>query len=369
MVQRQRVTSLFIASSGTDAGREAAKRIKAELEAVKGLRPLAWWEMEAFPIGEFTFESLTKVSHKCQAAIVVLTPDDKVTKKGAAAFVARDNALFEAGLFMSAFGRYRVAIARSKAVSVLSDIHGITRLEFAAKPTDEELSALRRWAKGLHNPRLPKLVFNCAEDSIRNAARPPITDLHEESISFPYEAYPRFLARLLEDERIKIRAVEAISVDQVEYFRALPSLGRYAAPQYRNFHWFLWSSPDASSLLDDEKTATLLATKRHPGVSRTIVVPRAVPKLLHDALLLYADQMRGGNSTLRFALVSKPIPEERNQMSLSMGGQIFRAHRLVDTGTGARTVCFEKTGEIPSVLRGRTIDLKQLPDELEVMRD
>jgi predicted nucleotide-binding protein len=81
--------------------------------------------MGAFPIGEFTFESLAKVSHTCQAAIVVLTPDDEVTKKGAPAFVARDNALFEAGLFLSAFGRHRVAIARSKAVSVLSDIHGI----------------------------------------------------------------------------------------------------------------------------------------------------------------------------------------------------------------------------------------------------
>jgi hypothetical protein len=358
---------VFIASSG--AGQPVARRIKEYLHTGGSVTPIGWWDMEAFPIGEHTLECLSKAAHECQAAVIVLTPDDKTRKKGTNVFSPRDNVVFEAGMFLSAFGRNRVAILRSRKANVLTDLDGITRLDFDLTPKGEDLRRLKMWVSTLCRPPLPDLVLNCATEAIRRSAALPVKDLHGDSIAFPFEAYPKFLERLLKDERVKIDAIEAISPSQIEYFRVLPKLGRYASTDYRNFHWFLWAEPAVAGVLDPDKASTLVATKHHQGVKRTIVVPRLVPELMREALVRYADEMRGAKSHLQFALVSAAESETSNQMILSLGSKSYRASRLVDPETRARTVSFSAFEGCAQTYYGHTIEPERLASELEVLLD
>ncbi len=58
--------------------------------------------------------------------MLILTPDDLVLMRGEATKVARDNVLFELGLFMGALGRDRTFIVCEESVTLPSDLAGIT---------------------------------------------------------------------------------------------------------------------------------------------------------------------------------------------------------------------------------------------------
>lgn len=363
----KKLPRIFIASSG--AGLPLARAVKEYLAQDGRVDPCAWWDLDAFPLGEHTLESLEKAAHSCEAAIIVFTPDDRSEKKGEVVFSPRDNVIFEAGLFMSAFGRRRVAIVRSKAAEVLTDLDGVARLDLDPASNTADYDKLDLWIDNLLCLALPDLVLACASDAIRKWARPPLADARREQISFPYPAYPGFLLRLLRDHRIKIDAVEAISTDLVSYFRDLPRLGPYAATDYRDFHWYLWDQPCATQMLASDKESILNATKVHRGVSRTIIVPQAVPALMHSALLRYADEMEGARSSLRFAVQTEPIAEGQNRMMLSLGDKSFRASRLTDPETNARTVQFVSTEDARPVFRGSTVEPRHLRDSLKVLCD
>jgi Predicted nucleotide-binding protein containing TIR-like domain len=89
------------------------------------------WNMDGqFGLGEFTLEALIKITKEHDFAIMILTQDDLINRRGRNTFVPRDNVVFELGLFMGALGRDRTFIVHDKRMAMPSDLDGITRSEF-----------------------------------------------------------------------------------------------------------------------------------------------------------------------------------------------------------------------------------------------
>jgi hypothetical protein len=116
---------VFIGSSSE--GRPAAEAIARGLRAV--CEPQLW-TAGVFGVGQGYLESLVSVA--VDFAVMVVTPDDLVASRGTRQHAARDNVVFECGLFMGRLGRQRTFIAhdRSTAVKLPSDLDGISWATF-----------------------------------------------------------------------------------------------------------------------------------------------------------------------------------------------------------------------------------------------
>ena len=93
---------IFFGSSGKY--QHVAKRI-ADRVAGNEIKVRGWWERSVFPIGETTIESIERVRYRADSALLFLTPDDEIVQRGHHTLAARDNVIFEAGFFISRFGR------------------------------------------------------------------------------------------------------------------------------------------------------------------------------------------------------------------------------------------------------------------------
>src|SRR5690242_18647446 len=65
------------------------------------------WTQGVFGLGQGTLESLVLALSRFDFALLVLTADDLMISRGAEKLAARDNVLFELGLFTGALGRDR----------------------------------------------------------------------------------------------------------------------------------------------------------------------------------------------------------------------------------------------------------------------
>ncbi len=63
-----------------------------------------------FKPGEYGLESLSKISHEVDAAVLIATNDDETWYRGKKTTSPRDNIIFETGLFIRALGRERVGV-------------------------------------------------------------------------------------------------------------------------------------------------------------------------------------------------------------------------------------------------------------------
>ncbi len=80
---------------------------------------------------------------KVRLAALVLTPDDSVVTRGAEMNVARDNVVFELGLFLGTLEPRRVFIVRPRDLDLRlpSDFAGVTRLDYRRSRNDQNLQA------------------------------------------------------------------------------------------------------------------------------------------------------------------------------------------------------------------------------------
>jgi predicted nucleotide-binding protein len=88
------------------------------------------WSQGVFGLSRGTLETLVEKAPSFTHAILVLTPDDMLTKRANEAPAARDNVLFELGLFMGALGRERTFVVAEKSVQLPSDLAGIATVSF-----------------------------------------------------------------------------------------------------------------------------------------------------------------------------------------------------------------------------------------------
>ena len=132
---------LFIGSSGKNL--HIAELIKNRIDAVcsEWLDVQVWASSDVFELGKGTLESLVKASHEYDYGVFVAAKDDMLWKKWIPRWRARDNVLFEAGLFLGSLGLNRAFMVTN--VSLPSDFDGVTTIRFKGKcPTDANFQKL-----------------------------------------------------------------------------------------------------------------------------------------------------------------------------------------------------------------------------------
>jgi CAP12/Pycsar effector protein, TIR domain len=118
---------IFIGSSseGLDIARALQAALYNEAEPVI-------WSQGVFGLSGGTLETLLQESDNFDFAVFILSADDLVVKRGQQGNAARDNVLFELGLFMGRLGRDRTFFVYSRTDQLLlpSDLAGVTAASY-----------------------------------------------------------------------------------------------------------------------------------------------------------------------------------------------------------------------------------------------
>ena len=119
--------TVFIGSSAE--GLSVAEAIQQNLDRVAECVP---WSQGVFGLMGGTLETLVAQVETFDFAILVLTDDDLVSVRGTTEPCARDNVLFEFGLFVGAIGRERTfgVFDRTSKLRIPSDLAGVTLASF-----------------------------------------------------------------------------------------------------------------------------------------------------------------------------------------------------------------------------------------------
>lgn len=102
------------------------------------------WNQGVFTLGHATLETLVRVAHEHDFAVLVLTADDLVTSRKQRRNAPRDNLLLELGLFLGALGRERTFAVynRTQNLKLPTDLAGISLVDFAPHDDGNLESAL-----------------------------------------------------------------------------------------------------------------------------------------------------------------------------------------------------------------------------------
>jgi O-acetyl-ADP-ribose deacetylase (regulator of RNase III) len=128
-MERSLVTrpAVFIGSSSE--GKRMASAVQA---ALRSDAEVTIWDQGIFGLGQVPIESLTDAMTQFDFAVLVLTPDDVVRSRSKQRPSARDNVLFELGLFMGALGRDRTFIMQQlgSGLKIPSDLVGVKTADY-----------------------------------------------------------------------------------------------------------------------------------------------------------------------------------------------------------------------------------------------
>lgn len=119
--------SMFIGSSAE--GLHIARAIQVEMDHECEVEI---WHQGAFGLMGGTLESLVIASERFDFATFVVVPDDTTTSRRRKLAIARDNVIFELGLFIGAIGRSRTFMVydRSNRPNLPTDLAGVTPATF-----------------------------------------------------------------------------------------------------------------------------------------------------------------------------------------------------------------------------------------------
>jgi hypothetical protein len=119
--------SLFVGSSSENLN--WARAIQVLLDPICEVQ---LWTQGVFGLMQGTLESLVQALPEFDFAVLVLSSDDLLVSRGAQRQVARDNVLFELGLFVGALGRERTFMVydRTNPPSLPSDLAGVVAATF-----------------------------------------------------------------------------------------------------------------------------------------------------------------------------------------------------------------------------------------------
>jgi predicted nucleotide-binding protein len=120
--------NIFIGSS--TEGLNVARAIQSELEHDFNVE--IWNQSNVFVLGSVTLEALESAVKSYDFSIFVFTPDDEIEMRDKKSPAARDNVIFEAGLFIGKIGRQRSFIVRPRNVQmqIPSDLNGLTVADY-----------------------------------------------------------------------------------------------------------------------------------------------------------------------------------------------------------------------------------------------
>jgi hypothetical protein len=130
---------IFVASS--TIGLRVAEAIQLNLENYAGV---TLWNQQVFGVADYQLESLELIAKDADYGIFVVTPDDILKIKGKTSPVARDNVIFEMGMFVGSVGRRCTFLVVPNDVSNLhlpSDLLGIVQARYKYDRLDENAPA------------------------------------------------------------------------------------------------------------------------------------------------------------------------------------------------------------------------------------
>lgn len=147
---------IFIGSSSE--GLDIANTIQNTLSYIS--KPIVW-SQGVFGLSKGALEELISASKEFDFAILVLTTDDMTIKRRKKVVSARDNVLFELGLFMGQLGRERTFIVHSRdnPPDKPSDLAGVTTATYPEWEDEKSLSASLGPAITLITERIKELHF------------------------------------------------------------------------------------------------------------------------------------------------------------------------------------------------------------------
>lgn len=128
---------IFIGSSSE--GLSIANKLQELLSSEYSV--VVWNQGTVFGLGSTTLEALEAAVFEYHFAIFIFTPDDELQTRGEVKPVARDNVLFELGMFVGKLGRKKAFVIHpdNGAISFPSDLNGVTTAPY--EPTEKNLAA------------------------------------------------------------------------------------------------------------------------------------------------------------------------------------------------------------------------------------
>jgi predicted nucleotide-binding protein len=106
-----------------------------------------WWDSDEFHTMFGTFETLFNLYDNYDFGLFILSADDGFESRGEKGKGARDNVLFELGLFLGNLGRDRALAVIEEGMKVPSDLVGVTIPRFKKANKDEMRSSIRKAAR------------------------------------------------------------------------------------------------------------------------------------------------------------------------------------------------------------------------------
>lgn len=128
-----RLPVLFVCSSTEDL--PVAEQVQLHLDHDAEVE--IWSEGTFVPAG-YAFASLLDTSQRIDFALIVVSPVDSLSRRGTLHAVARDNVIFEAGLFGGALGQARLFLLQPRGLDLTlpTDLDGMTLLSWDPAKTN-----------------------------------------------------------------------------------------------------------------------------------------------------------------------------------------------------------------------------------------
>ena len=134
----ERKPRIFIASSVE--GLPVAEALNLNLEHNM---EVSIWRVGTFSLSNQTLDDLIKKSKWVDFGLFVFTPDDIAVIRDKTEHIARDNVIFELGLFIGALGKERCFIIKPRGVELHlpSDLAGVTTADYEPNRSDNDISS------------------------------------------------------------------------------------------------------------------------------------------------------------------------------------------------------------------------------------
>lgn len=191
------------------------------------------WRNNTFKLGSDGLSDLIKKSSAVDFAIFVFTPDDVATIRKKEEVVARDNVVFELGLFIGSLGRDRCYVVKPRGVEMHlpSDLAGVTTADYVPdRPDGDTASAVNAACTQIKDRvrelgRIPRSTTMQPRITGVHVPNPPNYDLKEIDLQFlaqcvqSHVAYPSGLAYRWISRELKGQPEYQISLSAVKLMR------------------------------------------------------------------------------------------------------------------------------------------------------
>ncbi|MBW7454539.1 TIR domain-containing protein [Paenibacillus sepulcri] len=203
---------VFIGSS-----REAMAYVNAIHDQLSFSAEVTPWHAGVFRGNDYPMEALERQLESNDFAVFVLSPDDVIRMRGKTYFIARDNTMFEMGLFWGKLRRGRVFFMIPDQVQsgrdgqevdqyhLASDLEGLTVLKYEAHRTDANRIAAVNQACSFLIGRIHELGFFLTPDKELESAHQELT-LLRSVVHF----YRDFNKGILERDRHENELIDAV---------------------------------------------------------------------------------------------------------------------------------------------------------------